>query len=95
MSWNLYLAFVPLALSVILFRSRQPTSWLWWLMLLIIFVFLPNAPYLLKEIIHGIDLSRMSQSIWRTFAFSRPLKRCRRKSNISQTLSHLILLFTL
>ena len=60
MSWNLYLAFVPLALGVILFRSRQPTSWLWWLMLLIFFVFLPNAPYLLTEILHGIDLSRMS-----------------------------------
>lgn len=73
MSWNLYLAFVPLALSVILFRTRQPHSWVWWILLLIFFAFLPNAPYLLTDIIHAIDLSRMSQSIWLTLCLIMPV----------------------
>ncbi len=73
MSWNLYLAIVPLALSAILFRSRQPHSWLWWILLLMFFAFLPNAPYLLTDIIHAIELSRISPSIWLTFFLIMPV----------------------
>ena len=31
MTWNLFLAFIPLALSVWLFRSKRGGSWVWWL----------------------------------------------------------------
>jgi uncharacterized membrane protein len=64
MSWNLFLAFIPLALSVWLFRSRKGRSWIWWLGCLVFYAFLPNAPYLLTDIIHLIDDIRTIQSIW-------------------------------
>ncbi|MEA5579605.1 DUF1361 domain-containing protein, partial [Anabaena sp. UHCC 0451] len=31
MTWNLFLAFIPLALSVWLFRTQRGRSWFWWL----------------------------------------------------------------
>jgi uncharacterized membrane protein len=31
MTWNLFLAFIPLALSVWLFRRQRSGSWVWWL----------------------------------------------------------------
>jgi uncharacterized membrane protein len=71
MSWNLYLAFVPLALSLLLFRSRQSfsgaaklsRSWFWWLQFLAFLAFLPNAPYLLTDVIHLFELSQIPNSI--------------------------------
>lgn len=65
MAWNLFLAFIPLVLSVWLFR--QPwrfSSFLWWVAFLIFLAFLPNAPYLLTDIIHLIKAIRSSYSIW-------------------------------
>ncbi len=64
LSWNLYLAFVPLALSILLFRGGQPRSWSWWLIFLMFLAFLPNAPYLLTDTIHLIDLLHMTNSMW-------------------------------
>ncbi|MBW4616597.1 MAG: DUF1361 domain-containing protein [Desmonostoc vinosum HA7617-LM4] len=64
MTWNLFLAFIPLALSVWLFRIRRHRSWLWWLGFLAFFAFLPNAPYLLTDVIHLIDDIRNIQSVW-------------------------------
>jgi uncharacterized membrane protein len=64
MTWNLFLAFIPLVLSVWLFRSRRDRSWFWWLGFLVFYAFLPNAPYLLTDIIHLIDDIRTIQSIW-------------------------------
>ncbi|NJK40310.1 MAG: DUF1361 domain-containing protein [Acaryochloridaceae cyanobacterium SU_2_1] len=63
--WNLFLAFIPLALSFMLFRCRwQRRSLLWWLGLISFIAFLPNAPYLLTDIIHLIEAARNTRSIW-------------------------------
>ncbi|MBW4635091.1 MAG: DUF1361 domain-containing protein [Iphinoe sp. HA4291-MV1] len=64
MTWNLFLAFIPLALSVWLFRTRCGRSWVWWLGFVVFYAFLPNAPYLLTDIIHLIDDIRTIQSVW-------------------------------
>lgn len=63
--WNLFLAFIPLALSVWLFRSpRRSRSVLWWIAFLVFIAFLPNAPYLLTDIIHLIRATRSDYSVW-------------------------------
>ncbi|WP_341527468.1 DUF1361 domain-containing protein [Nostoc sp. UHCC 0302] len=64
MTWNLFLAFIPLALSVWLFRFKRGRSWLWWLGFVVFYAFLPNAPYLLTDVIHLIDDIRTVQSVW-------------------------------
>jgi uncharacterized membrane protein len=63
--WNLFLAFIPLALSVWLFRSpSRSRSVLWWAGFLVFIAFLPNAPYLLTDIIHLIEAIRDDYSAW-------------------------------
>ena len=63
--WNLFLAFIPLALSFWLFRQRTNSrSFLWWIGLIVFIAFLPNAPYLLTDIIHLIRAIRSGYSIW-------------------------------
>jgi uncharacterized membrane protein len=63
--WNLFLAFIPLALSVWLFRKQSRSrSVLWWVAFLVFIAFLPNAPYLLTDIIHLIDAIRDDYSAW-------------------------------
>jgi uncharacterized membrane protein len=37
---------------------------LWWLGFLVFIAFLPNAPYILTDIIHVIDLTRRGYSVW-------------------------------
>lgn len=64
MTWNLFLAFIPLAISVWLFRRGRRRSWLWWLGFLVFFGFLPNAPYLLTDVIHLISDIREINSVW-------------------------------
>lgn len=63
--WNLFLAFIPMTLSFWLFRWQHPSrSLIWWLGLIVFIAFLPNAPYLLTDIIHLIDATRSTRSIW-------------------------------
>jgi uncharacterized membrane protein len=82
MTWNLFLAFIPLVLSVWLFRRiKRGRSWVWWLGFAVFYAlleicstwgdpktaisaFLPNAPYLLTDVIHLIDDIRTIQSVW-------------------------------
>ncbi len=64
MSWNLFLAFVPLALSVWLFRKKRRRSSLWWFGCLVFFAFLPNAPYVLTDVIHLYEDIREINSVW-------------------------------
>ena len=65
MTWNLFLAFIPLALSVWLFRrNKRSRSWVWWSGFAVFYAFLPNAPYLLTDVIHLIDDIRTIQSVW-------------------------------
>jgi len=63
--WNLFLAFIPLALSFWLFRRRRISrTWFWWIIYIIFIAFLPNAPYLLTDIIHLIRATRAGYSVW-------------------------------
>ncbi|MCF4969420.1 DUF1361 domain-containing protein [Nostoc sp. CMAA1605] len=64
MTWNLFLAFIPVVLSIWLFRHKKGRSWVWWLGFLVFYAFLPNAPYLLTDIIHLIHDIRTIQSVW-------------------------------
>lgn len=64
MAWNLFLAFIPLLLSVWLFRYDRSRSLLWWVGCLVFVAFLPNAPYVLTDIIHLIDDIRQYESVW-------------------------------
>jgi uncharacterized membrane protein len=64
MTWNLFLAFIPLILSIWLFRLTPRRSLLWWVTFGIFVAFLPNAPYVLTDIIHLITLIRFDHSVW-------------------------------
>jgi uncharacterized membrane protein len=57
-AWNLFLAVIPLVLSVWLFRIAERRSIFWWLILAIFVAFLPNAPYILTDIIHYVKITR-------------------------------------
>ena len=54
--WNLFLALIPLTLSFYLFRPSTSRSLVWWTVLLVFVAFLPNAPYILTDSIHIIEL---------------------------------------
>ena len=72
--WNLFLAFIPLVLSFWLFvRRSKRRSLLWWIGLIVFIGFLPNAPYLLTDIIHLIEAIRAGYSIWITTLIFIPL----------------------
>jgi uncharacterized membrane protein len=62
--WNLFLAFIPLLLSFYLFRPPVMRNILWWTLLLIFMAFLPNAPYILTDSIHIIELSQENYPNW-------------------------------
>jgi uncharacterized membrane protein len=49
--WNVFLAWVPFGISRIL-RSKQPTSWFNYSMLFVWLLFLPNAPYIITDLMH-------------------------------------------
>jgi uncharacterized membrane protein len=55
MAWNLMLALVPLALAVLLFSRPARHGPAWWLALAAFVAFLPNAPYVLTDVIHLVD----------------------------------------
>ncbi|MBD2090598.1 DUF1361 domain-containing protein [Microcoleus sp. FACHB-1515] len=64
-AWNLFLAFIPLALSYWLFRRPSTVrDLLWWTGFVVFIAFLPNAPYLLTDIIHLIRGTRAGYSPW-------------------------------
>ena len=72
--WNLFLAFIPLTISFGLFlRRSKKRSLLWWFGYVIFITFLPNAPYLLTDIIHLIEAIRAGYSIWITTLIFIPL----------------------
>lgn len=52
LGWNLFLAAIPLLLSLLLFRIPYRLGWWWWVGLLVFLAFLPNAPYVLTDFIH-------------------------------------------
>lgn len=55
MAWNTFLALVPLGLALSLFRAPGGRPWrrpLWWLGIGTFIAFLPNAPYVVTDLIH-------------------------------------------
>ncbi len=62
--WNLFLAYIPLTLSFYLFRLSAIRHIFWWVFLLIFISFLPNAPYILTDSIHIIELSQKNYPSW-------------------------------
>lgn len=63
-SWNLFLGLIPLALSYWLFKFAPRRTLLWWITALIFIAFLPNAPYVLTDVIHLVRDIRYHSSIW-------------------------------
>ena len=60
--WNLWLAVLPAVLAVVLFvpgRARTPA---WWVGVATFVALLPNAPYVLTDVIHFDDSVRRSPS---------------------------------
>jgi uncharacterized membrane protein len=62
MSWNLVLALIPLALAFPLFRPGRRMAVRWWAGAVLFALFLPNAPYVLTDVIHLFDDIRESRS---------------------------------
>jgi len=59
MGWNLFLAIIPFTLSFALFNRRSPrrlsANPIWWVAFASFILFLPNAPYIITDIIHFVD----------------------------------------
>ncbi len=55
MVWNTMLAVIPLGLSFVLFGQRRRPTPGWWAGLAAFLFMLPNAPYVLTDVIHLID----------------------------------------
>jgi uncharacterized membrane protein len=62
MGWNTLLALVPLAFALVLFRRRETRGPLWWIGATGFVLLLPNAPYVLTDVIHLFDDVRASTS---------------------------------
>jgi uncharacterized membrane protein len=58
------LTLVLMGLDMFLLRLRGTRSLLWWVGLLVFLGFLPNAPYVLTDIIHFYDTIRWNHSVW-------------------------------
>ena len=53
MGWNTVLAWIPVLLGMALFRgSRLSRSPFWWAGLVLFVLFLPNAPYVVTDLVH-------------------------------------------
>jgi len=52
MTWNLVLAMVPLALALVLFAVARRRGAVWWTGAGVFVLFLPNAPYVVTDLVH-------------------------------------------
>ena len=72
--WNVFLALVPLSLSLLLFRGNSRQTLIWWVGIFIFIAFLPNSPYVLTDISHFF--ARIYQDpplpLWSIILFSLP-----------------------
>lgn len=62
MGWNLFLAFLPWAISVVVFRPSRRITVLWVFWAAVCVAFLPNAAYVLTDIIHLPGAVRFEES---------------------------------
>ena len=52
MTWNLFLAAVPVALGLVFVGRRGPRTPAWWVGAGLFVLFLPNAPYVVTDLVH-------------------------------------------
>ncbi len=52
MTWNLILAAIPAVLAPLVFRHRGPRTAGWWAGAGLVLLFLPNAPYVVTDLVH-------------------------------------------
>jgi uncharacterized membrane protein len=52
MAWNLFLAGVPFVLALALYNHRRERTAMWWAGAALFVGFLPNAPYVLTDVVH-------------------------------------------
>ncbi|MEM6599112.1 MAG: DUF1361 domain-containing protein [Cyanobacteria bacterium P01_C01_bin.69] len=66
MLWNTFLALIPFGLSLWLFRKRGAghNRIGWWVGFAVFMAFLPNAPYVLTDIIHLVRFIREGVELW-------------------------------
>jgi uncharacterized membrane protein len=69
MAWNLTLALVPLLLAAVLFRAGRRPTLAWWLGLVGFLVLLPNAPYVLTDVVHFVPDVRGADRLSVALAF--------------------------
>ncbi|HVJ95277.1 MAG TPA: DUF1361 domain-containing protein [Acidimicrobiia bacterium] len=55
MYWNTMLAVVPVLLAFVLFRPGSKRTPVWWAMTGLWVLSLPNAPYVLTDVVHMVD----------------------------------------
>lgn len=60
--WNLFLAFIPFAISQYMLRKNNMLKTQWWICFATWLLFFPNAPYIITDLIH-LDF-RSSVPIW-------------------------------
>ena len=61
MGLDLFLAIVPFLISLLIFRKKSSIPGiLWWPLLAIMVLFLPNAPYVLTDVIHFVAKVRVT-----------------------------------
>jgi uncharacterized membrane protein len=52
MAWNLILAAIPALLAPVVFGHRGPRTAGWWIGAGVVLLFLPNAPYVVTDLVH-------------------------------------------
>jgi uncharacterized membrane protein len=62
--WAIALTAVLMGFDRWKLKTEGSRSWVWWLGFLIFIAFLPNAPYVLTDIIHLVEDIRFYDSIW-------------------------------
>ena len=60
MGLDVSLALIPFLLALLLFRSIKLPSLLWWPLFAVFVLFLPNAPYVLTDVIHFVSKVRVT-----------------------------------
>jgi len=61
MGLDLFLASIPLVIALLIFRKKNIIPGiLWWPLLVIMVLFLPNAPYVLTDVIHFVAKVRVT-----------------------------------
>src|SRR5579884_627220 len=79
MAWNAILAFVPVVLALIFFkREDQPRTGIrnvtFGLELVLVLLFLPNAPYVATDLVHFLETVRVSDaSLWKLLGTEFPI----------------------